>query len=471
MKAENYFQEATSKTTLKKIQRGIDRKRKIIGRITNPWYDSNGKLIRDDDNKSIIAKTNPLVSRPIIDFGNRMRRFNKDSSKIKFNPDDDTEDRIDKLQDLRRTLNGGKGEPEDWQFEDPESYLNDGRRFNQAINLKRVVGGNLDFSTGMSIIRDLKNKNMLKQTTDDDIINTIKKAKTKTEREKIINDFLSNRSNFRNVQAASEKSRIGKNHTHGEDKNGHLMGKEWYNFAYGNDNKLRQDHFPNAEKLLYQDNEPTDPHARKVGNYYKQANEPDVTQDANSNTNNQSEFKKSRIGRIPSTWRGSKLGVKKQSASIADTINTSKIYDPDNTPSTPKGGFPISRLKGPEVKVYKSDTRTNYQKPSDGKDNNSVSNNNSAEDIASVVNKQTPEEQKQTRQIATETENIKKKAENAPKSWIGQKIKALRDLYGKWLKKKNEEHDSGKIGFFSNILRIIANCIDWLLEKLQNFAG
>jgi len=95
---------------------------------------------------------------------------------------------------------------------------------------------------------------------------------------------------------------------------------------------------------------------------------------------------------------------------------------------------------------------------------------NQAESIASTVNG-TPEQQQQAKQVATLTENIKKQAEKAPKSWIGQKIRALRDLYSDWLEKKNREYDQGKLGFFNGILRIIANCIDWLLEKLQKFAG
>ena len=100
-----------------------------------------------------------------------------------------------------------------------------------------------------------------------------------------------------------------------------------------------------------------------------------------------------------------------------------------------------------------------------------------ANSVEDVINPQdpndqaSPQEQKQGEEIEKMTENVKKQAEKAPKSWIGKKIRALRNLYSEWLEKRNKEHSEGKIGFFNGILRIIANCIDWLLEKLQNFAG
>ena len=63
--------------------------------------------------------------------------------------------------------------------------------------------------------------------------------------------------------------------------------------------------------------------------------------------------------------------------------------------------------------------------------------------------------------------SMEKSAENKPAGFISSKIAALRKLYQNWLAKKNQEHDQGKIGFFSNILRVITNCIDRLLAKLQ----
>lgn len=80
------------------------------------------------------------------------------------------------------------------------------------------------------------------------------------------------------------------------------------------------------------------------------------------------------------------------------------------------------------------------------------------------------EEQKEKQQ-ETQVENVvnsmEKSAENKPAGFISSKIAALRKLYQNWLAKKNQEKDQGKIGFFSNILRAITNCIDRLLAKLQ----
>ena len=63
---------------------------------------------------------------------------------------------------------------------------------------------------------------------------------------------------------------------------------------------------------------------------------------------------------------------------------------------------------------------------------------------------------------------IVKQADNQPKTWIAQKIAALRKLYQKWLKKANEEKDENKIGRIKNVARIILNAIDKLMAKLQN---
>ena len=86
-------------------------------------------------------------------------------------------------------------------------------------------------------------------------------------------------------------------------------------------------------------------------------------------------------------------------------------------------------------------------------------------------NKETQQSQQQDQQKEKQVEstinNIEKEAENKPAGFISSKIAALRKLYQNWLAKKNQEHDQGKIGFFSNILRVITNCIDRLLAKLQ----
>ena len=76
-------------------------------------------------------------------------------------------------------------------------------------------------------------------------------------------------------------------------------------------------------------------------------------------------------------------------------------------------------------------------------------------------------EDQQEKQVENVVNNMEKSAENKPAGFISSKIAALRKLYQNWLAKKNQEHDQGKIGFFSNILRVITNCIDRLLAKLQ----
>lgn len=76
-------------------------------------------------------------------------------------------------------------------------------------------------------------------------------------------------------------------------------------------------------------------------------------------------------------------------------------------------------------------------------------------------------EKQQETQVENVVDNMEKSAENKPAGFISSKIAALRKLYQNWLAKKNQEHDQGKIGFFSNILRVITNCIDRLLAKLQ----
>lgn len=82
-------------------------------------------------------------------------------------------------------------------------------------------------------------------------------------------------------------------------------------------------------------------------------------------------------------------------------------------------------------------------------------------------NQSQQQDQQKEKQVESTINNIEKEAENKPAGFISSKIAALRKLYANWLAKKNQEKDQGKIGFFSNILRVITNCIDRLLAKLQ----
>ena len=65
-------------------------------------------------------------------------------------------------------------------------------------------------------------------------------------------------------------------------------------------------------------------------------------------------------------------------------------------------------------------------------------------------------------------------AKTAPKSWLGKKIESLRSLYTKYLISLNYARKAGN-SFLqratATILSMIGNAIDWLLRKLQNFAG
>ena len=54
-----------------------------------------------------------------------------------------------------------------------------------------------------------------------------------------------------------------------------------------------------------------------------------------------------------------------------------------------------------------------------------------------------------------------------PSNIIQKMIHKLRMLYNKWLHKANAEKGNGNIGFFKNILRVIANWIDKFLLLLQ----
>ena len=59
-------------------------------------------------------------------------------------------------------------------------------------------------------------------------------------------------------------------------------------------------------------------------------------------------------------------------------------------------------------------------------------------------------------------------ASNKPKSWISQKIAALRGMYSKWLQKAQAESDAGKAGAIKKFAAKILACIDALMKKLEN---
>lgn len=65
---------------------------------------------------------------------------------------------------------------------------------------------------------------------------------------------------------------------------------------------------------------------------------------------------------------------------------------------------------------------------------------------------------------------IYKASSNKPKSWIGQKIAALRNVYAKWMKKA-QNADASVAGRIKAAAGKIMAIIDKLMAKLQNAAG
>ena len=59
-------------------------------------------------------------------------------------------------------------------------------------------------------------------------------------------------------------------------------------------------------------------------------------------------------------------------------------------------------------------------------------------------------------------------ANNKPKSWISQKIAALRGMYSKWLQKAQAESDAGKASVIKKFAAKILACIDTLMKKLEH---
>lgn len=113
--------------------------------------------------------------------------------------------------------------------------------------------------------------------------------------------------------------------------------------------------------------------------------------------------------------------------------------------------------------------RQQQQKQPNTNSSQPTSNNNQSQPNSNGQPQQNDDQQDQQKekQVESTINNIEKEAENKPAGFISSKIAALRKLYQNWLAKKNQEKDQGKIGFFSNILRVITNCIDRLLAKLQ----
>lgn len=163
---------------------------------------------------------------------------------------------------------------------------------------------------------------------------------------------------------------------------------------------------------------------------------------------NQNEYGKlnKRLNKLIATMDSQHKAAKAKAKSVSDTINgTEQSKDSEGTKT-----------------IQNTHNNNNDQVPSTQPKEESKLN-----DKTDLVEIQTNQQEKE--KINKFVIKIEREAEQKPKSWLAQKIYALRQLYAKWLKKKNEEKDQGKIGFFSNILRLITKGIDFLLKKLQNF--
>ena len=62
-----------------------------------------------------------------------------------------------------------------------------------------------------------------------------------------------------------------------------------------------------------------------------------------------------------------------------------------------------------------------------------------------------------------------KEANNRPKSWIGQKIAALRGIYQKWM--QQAQKNPQKAGMIKSVAAKLLSIIDALMAKLQTAAG
>ena len=159
------------------------------------------------------------------------------------------------------------------------------------------------------------------------------------------------------------------------------------------------------------------------------------------------------------------------------TQNTTQQQQQQKQPNTNSSAQPTSNTNSNQSQPNSNNKQQNQnttqqqqqQKQPNTNSSQPTSNNNQSQPNSNGQPQQNDDQQDQQKekQVESTVNNIEKEAENKPAGFISSKIAALRKLYANWLAKKNQEHDQGKIGFFSNILRVITNCIDRLLAKLQ----
>lgn len=156
------------------------------------------------------------------------------------------------------------------------------------------------------------------------------------------------------------------------------------------------------------------------------------------------------------------------------TQNTTQQQQQQKQPNTNSSAQPTSNTNSNQSQPNSNNKQQNQnttqqQKQPNTNSSQPASNSNQSQPNSNGQPQQNDDQQDQQKekQVESTVNNIEKEAENKPAGFISSKIAALRKLYANWLAKKNQEHDQGKIGFFSNILRVITNCIDRLLAKLQ----
>ena len=176
-----------------------------------------------------------------------------------------------------------------------------------------------------------------------------------------------------------------------------------------------------------------------------------------------------------------------------------------NTPSTPKGGFDISRLGSKNIEVHKSDTSTNYQNPNGNNDTTqtepSEDNNktrkrnlrkltgmtlrkkNQASSIADVVNSNNTTQPEPSSENKNATANEKKAEQESkqildkaktewkskPREWIAKKIAWLHDKAQEFNNKVREGGD--KAHWYEKILSYITRAIAFLTRHLHNLVA
>jgi len=136
-----------------------------------------------------------------------------------------------------------------------------------------------------------------------------------------------------------------------------------------------------------------------------------------------------------------------------------------NTPSTPKGGFDISRLGGKKVKVYKSDTSTNYQVPEKKETEQTPA------PAQQTTSQQTaPESKPAVAAAENDAKKILDKAQNewmkSPRNVIAKKIAWLHDK----LKEFNDKvkSDGKNAALWKRIISYITRAIQFLTKHLHN---